>query len=75
MSSYLKIGGLSICGVVGSGEKIEISVQECWSIYCKWVDSLAEKDSPLCIIKNVKWTINDKEIEEPKAWFLVLENN
>lgn len=75
MSTYLKIGELPICGVIGSGEKIVISVQDCWSIYCKWVDSLVEKDQPYSIVKNVKWTINDKEIEEPKAWFLVLENN
>ncbi len=72
MAIKLCIGGLPICGAIGKDVTIAISVQDCLSAYCKWVHRLAEKDAPLCVLRTAKWTINNVEIEEPKAWFLVM---
>jgi hypothetical protein len=74
MAISLSIGGLLICGAVGDGTSITVATGDCWSAYHKWATSLAEKDAPLCVLRNVPWAVNGIEIDEPKAWFITMQN-
>jgi len=68
----LTINGLSICGGIGKGASITISVQDCWQSYCNLTRKLTG-NLPLCILRsNAIWAVNGIVIDEPKTWFITL---
>lgn len=70
MATTLRIGGVSICGMIGEDETFGVTVDNCWSAYCKWLDKRV--DGPYAPIVNVPWTINDRVIKRPTAWFMIV---
>ncbi len=70
MATTLRIGGVSICGVIGEDETFGVAVDDCWSAYRKWLDK--HVDGPYNLMVNVPWTINDRVIKRPTAWFMII---
>lgn len=71
-SISLSIGGLPICGAVGPGASVTVAVSDCWLAYCRWVESFVAEGRPVCVIA-AGWTVDDRPIERPRAWFVTLE--
>lgn len=71
-SISLSIGGLPICGSVGSGARVTVPVGDCWIAYCRWVESFVAEGRPVCVLDAV-WAVDDHLIDTPRAWFVTLE--